>query len=132
MNTGETVSLTRWLALKDRQVVVRYLQDDERHRRTILMTDGIAPQARRRLALDQFVPDRRVPFGPLVPAAQPHRLGGVIMSVVIVAVSIAQLDLTNVLAQIADPVANFLRIVFAGRLQRNDPRCGTRKRAATA
>src|SRR5262249_52872234 len=101
----KTICDSRWLALKYRQVVIGYLQDDKRHRRAILVTDHIRPEARRGLAADQLVSDCRVPLSPFRPTPQPHRLGRVVMSVIVVAIPITQLDFTDVLAQITDAVA---------------------------
>ena len=46
-------------SLKNGQVIVGYLQDDQRHGRSVLVADAVVgPVSRRRLATDQFVANR--------------------------------------------------------------------------
>ena len=98
--------------LKDRQVVVGDLEDDERHGRTVFIADAVGPEACGRLAAEQLVADGRVPLRPIVSAPQPHRLGGVVMTVVIVAVSVPELDLAGVFPEIRNAVADLFGVIF--------------------
>src|ERR1700722_7819958 len=53
------------LALKDGQVIVGYLQDDQGHGRSVFVADTVvSPKSRRRLAMDEFVTNGRIPFRP--------------------------------------------------------------------
>src|SRR4029079_1871610 len=92
-------SILRDSALEDRQVAVGNLQDDQRHGRAVLVADRVLPVARGGLAMDQFVADGGIPVVPLLSAADPHGLVRVIMAVEVVAVAVAQLDLSHVLAE---------------------------------
>ena len=74
--------------LHDRQIVVRNLQDDARHRRGVVAAEQSvsiqAPSAAEPAADEQVVADRRKPVGPPPAAGRPHHLGGVVMAVEIV------------------------------------------------
>src|SRR3954468_18010522 len=93
VETSRVLAFRSCLTLEDRQVVVGHLEDDQGHCRAILVADAIGPEARRRLASDEFVADRRIPGIPVVAPPDPHRLCRVVMPVEIVAVAIAELDL---------------------------------------
>ena len=67
-------------SLKDGQVIVGYLQDDQCHGRSVFVADaGVGPVSRRRLAADQFVANRpdTIPPRALLPRATspgPHSI----------------------------------------------------------
>src|SRR5204862_3887375 len=74
--------------LKDRQISLGHLQNDEAHgggvRSAAVLVD---PAAVGRLTVDEFLADGRPPFAPAVAAGEIHGLHGVIVAVVIVRLS---------------------------------------------
>ena len=81
---------------------------------------------------DQLVANRRKPDRPVVSAANPHRLRGVVVAVIVMAVAITDLDLGHELFEIGDAGLNFFGVVHRRAIQRDDARGRTRKRAGPA
>src|SRR5687768_16567611 len=67
------------LPLKDRQVVVRHLQDEASHRGAVLGANGVAPTSVFLLVSEERVANGGVPLLPVRPAGVPHGLHGVVM-----------------------------------------------------
>src|ERR1700722_1518514 len=78
------------LALEDRQIIVRRLQDDQGHCRSVIVAvrGGIAPPAagstKRKRAVDEFVPNLGIPLLKPRTAGMPHGLSRIVVAVEIV------------------------------------------------
>src|SRR5713226_5577680 len=73
--------------LQDRQIVVRDLKNDAGHRGGVVVAEALvrpATMQRSSGVFDNFVSNGRVPFLPVGSAGGPHRLGRVVMAVVVV------------------------------------------------
>src|SRR5882672_8956003 len=68
--------------LEDGEIVVRNLQDDTGHGRTIMLADCVAPSAvgLRLLPVDQLIADPGEPLGPIAAAGGPHGLDGIVVA----------------------------------------------------
>src|SRR3954451_165900 len=76
-----------YLWRKDRQIIVRHLQDDTGHGGAEFGADfAVAEAAVAALFFQQHVADGGVPLGPVVAAGVPHGLYGVILAVEEIAV----------------------------------------------
>src|SRR5438132_9268033 len=72
--------------LQDRQIIVRDLKNDAGHRSGVVMAEALvrpATMKRPSGVVDKFVANGRVPFFPVGVAGGPHRLGRVVVAVVV-------------------------------------------------
>ena len=73
------------LSLEDREVALRHLEDDQRHRRSVCIANLlVGPRAVRVLLCEELLADRRPPGLPALAARQVHRLDRVVVPVEIV------------------------------------------------
>src|SRR5262249_25729329 len=122
-----SVSLWFNLFLQDRQVVVRYLQDDARHCRAVMGADEVRPRTLGALARQQFLPDGGEPLRPVFSTGGPHRLGGVVVAVEVVHVVARELPRRLVLHQEIKALLHVLVFVDAGAVQGTNPGGGAGK-----
>src|SRR5439155_8727308 len=87
MNEYATIatSTSRPLPRVDREIAIGHLQDDERHGGGIVVGGVAFPVALRLLLGDKLLANGGIPLGPEIAAGEEHRLDGVVVAVVVVA-----------------------------------------------
>ena len=87
IETGSLVGSAGWhgySALEDRQVTLRHLENDQRHRRAVRIALGVGPRSIGILLGKEFLPDGGPPGAPTISARQVHRLHRVVVTVEVV------------------------------------------------
>ncbi|MFM1868762.1 MAG: hypothetical protein RL591_2170, partial [Planctomycetota bacterium] len=125
------------LALEDREVSLRHLEHDERHRGAVRLADLlVGPRAVRILLGDEFLADRRPPVLPSFATSEIHRLHRVVVPVKVMLLGESNTDSTRaawerIARQVVESAIDRLILVDTRiKEARNARRCARPRRSA--